>query len=714
MNTRRAIVILPAILLGIATGVFSAEPDGPLYRMLWNRVQAVRVIDDHYAVGIADQAIIVAEFVDSLRAFQTIRVVPVEFEPKELKEFDSLLIVRTQDNHLSAYRTASLPDLECLWTVDPGLEFADFSFHEKSFYLSAWYDGLWRFTLDADNQAQFVDSSMVGILMTDLLVDNDTLYALDEYNGIMRYSLAGPGFGEFVDYLYVPQETSGFARLDTTFLVLLKTGGVLVGSFGRQGSGIVDSLPDVGYPRQVYLTSDEVVLVEDRFVRVLDRASLSLTSTAEITIGGLAGDLFLWKGRQHLVLPRYGGGLIGFDLLNVNLPRSMLYRSGPVLDLLLVDGHLITGGGGNPMDVYSFDADLSPQLNYTIEGGLVNVQALQNNGDTLMAYLAGLNKLVFVMQSLDPDSFFIERSFFLEDTLVGELLWLDHKIDTLEVLMAVGHASIQTYTISDSAIITTVEPWNFVGGITSILVHENLLFVATSKNQLWTHLILPDFTLERLSIKNLPGPTYELMWSEKRLMAPVQHELIVYDMSDPRSPEVDTVLDLPGTVLASAITDGTLYMIGPEGIGIFDITGAFPELLGFGGEGGTMLAVEGEMLVASDGGSIDVYYLPGKDGPDEPRPVPDDFTVDQNYPNPFNAGTTIRYSLMTRQHVEIDVFNILGQRVRNLVSAEQSADAYEIYWDATNNSRRPVASGVYFYRVRAGQSESVRKMILLK
>jgi len=682
--------------------------------MLWNDMNAVKVVDDHFAISISDNSIIVSELVDSLQAFEISRVVPVDYAPTRLKEYDTLLVVCSEDFSLSAYRISSLPDLECLWTVSPGIPFADYVFHDRSLYLSSWYNGLWRFSFDASFDAVFVDSSMVGIMMTQLAIEDDTLYALDEYNGIMRYALDGNGFGQFIDYLYVPKETSGFVCLDTTLLILLKTDGVLIGSFDHQGSGVTDSLVDVGHPRRIYKTSGKIVLVENRYVRVMDLTNFEITSMAEIETGGVDGDLFQFKGRNHLILPRKGGGLIAFDLLDVSYPRVALHRSGPVNDLLLVDGKLITGGGDNPIDVYTLDADLLPQYNYTMYKGLKNVQALDNNGDTLVAYYAGLNKVIFMLNALDPDSFYVERSFFLDDTLTGELQLLDHKIDTLRALIAVGETSVQAYTISDSGFVTQIEPWHFIGRVSSVLVHDTLLFVATTKNQIWTHRIMPGFELERLSIVDISASTYELTWFGDRLMVFVQNDLVIYDMTDPRSPQIDTVINLPFTVLESELVDDRLYAIGPEGIGVFDLTSSLPVLMSVSGKGGSMLAVEGNVLVASDGTSLDIYYLSDDDQPDTPRDLPDAFVLQQNYPNPFNAGTTIRYSLPTRSHVKIDIINILGQKVRTLVDAEQPADSYETYWDGTNSSRHTVATGVYFYRFRAGDISVTRKMLLLK
>lgn len=94
--------------------------------------------------------------------------------------------------------------------------------------------------------------------------------------------------------------------------------------------------------------------------------------------------------------------------------------------------------------------------------------------------------------------------------------------------------------------------------------------------------------------------------------------------------------------------------------------------------------------------------------------IPQSIYLDQNYPNPFNPVTTIRFGLATRAKVELRVFNILGQEVRELVSGEMEAGNHELRWDARNDLGRPVSSGVYFYRLRAGEWVQTRKMLLLR
>lgn len=94
--------------------------------------------------------------------------------------------------------------------------------------------------------------------------------------------------------------------------------------------------------------------------------------------------------------------------------------------------------------------------------------------------------------------------------------------------------------------------------------------------------------------------------------------------------------------------------------------------------------------------------------------VPYQYSLEQNYPNPFNPSTTIEYSLKKRSDVTIIVYNILGQEVNSLISQNQAAGSHSVTWDGDNESGKEVASGIYFYRIRAGEFDQVRKMILLK
>jgi hypothetical protein len=81
----------------------------------------------------------------------------------------------------------------------------------------------------------------------------------------------------------------------------------------------------------------------------------------------------------------------------------------------------------------------------------------------------------------------------------------------------------------------------------------------------------------------------------------------------------------------------------------------------------------------------------------------------QNYPNPFNPSTTIKYSIPKQSNVTIKVFDVLGREVTTLVNKEQSQGNYEVDFDGTK-----LSSGIYFYRLQAGDFVETKKMILIK
>ncbi len=85
-----------------------------------------------------------------------------------------------------------------------------------------------------------------------------------------------------------------------------------------------------------------------------------------------------------------------------------------------------------------------------------------------------------------------------------------------------------------------------------------------------------------------------------------------------------------------------------------------------------------------------------------------------NYPNPFNPTTTIRYALNTDEKVEIEIYNIKGQTVKTLVNEDQAAGYHSVVWNGKDNSNKQSASGIYFYKFKAGNIVSMKKMILLK
>jgi hypothetical protein len=91
------------------------------------------------------------------------------------------------------------------------------------------------------------------------------------------------------------------------------------------------------------------------------------------------------------------------------------------------------------------------------------------------------------------------------------------------------------------------------------------------------------------------------------------------------------------------------------------------------------------------------------------RILPDETSLHQNYPNPFNASTTIEFSLPEAAHVELSVYNILGQKVAALLDGQKTAGKHAVSWDAGD-----MPSGVYFARIESDGDSRAVKMLVLK
>ncbi|MBD3257948.1 T9SS type A sorting domain-containing protein, partial [candidate division GN15 bacterium] len=144
---------------------------------------------------------------------------------------------------------------------------------------------------------------------------------------------------------------------------------------------------------------------------------------------------------------------------------------------------------------------------------------------------------------------------------------------------------------------------------------------------------------------------------------------------------------------------------GKEVAGIGDYTGDGIDDFAFTCRG---LSLNGEIYLFSGwDGSTDVEI-------EEDDGLPESYVLSQNYPNPFNPSTTIEFSLPTRSEISLTVHNVLGQVVRSLVTRELPAGRHRLEWDGTDDSGEPVASGVYLYRLQAGDVVEAKKMVLLK
>jgi len=101
-------------------------------------------------------------------------------------------------------------------------------------------------------------------------------------------------------------------------------------------------------------------------------------------------------------------------------------------------------------------------------------------------------------------------------------------------------------------------------------------------------------------------------------------------------------------------------------------------------------------------------------GISETSEIPSVFALAQNYPNPFNPSTTIRYDIPIAIPVRLEIFDLLGQRIKTLINETKQPGFYSVIWNGRNALGEPAPSGVYIYRLQAGDFQQSRKLLLLK
>jgi len=98
-------------------------------------------------------------------------------------------------------------------------------------------------------------------------------------------------------------------------------------------------------------------------------------------------------------------------------------------------------------------------------------------------------------------------------------------------------------------------------------------------------------------------------------------------------------------------------------------------------------------------------------------PIPKSFSLSQNYPNPFNPSTTINYDVPEGQFpmiVKMSIYDLRGRLIRTLVEEEKLPGTYQVHWNGRDEMDKKVSSGVYLYKIVAGDFISTRKMIMVR
>ncbi len=179
-----------------------------------------------------------------------------------------------------------------------------------------------------------------------------------------------------------------------------------------------------------------------------------------------------------------------------------------------------------------------------------------------------------------------------------------------------------------------------------------------------------------------------------------------------------------GAMQSSSQKTQQTYILGPRVIGSGGVLGAT-------GQNHLHFATAGQLVVGGAQGANNIVLpgfwhmlviLPTEVDANEETDLPTSFELYQNYPNPFNPQTTIRYDIPKTSYVTLEIFNVVGQRIRLLLEEQnQGHGTIQVVWDGRDDKGRIVGSGIYIYRIEASTAVSgnilfqdIRKMLFIK
>lgn len=196
--------------------------------------------------------------------------------------------------------------------------------------------------------------------------------------------------------------------------------------------------------------------------------------------------------------------------------------------------------------------------------------------------------------------------------------------------------------------------------------------------------------------------------------------LRIFDISNPAAPQQISTAALGAIAFDATVTQHFVFIAaGNAGLQAFDVSNPHSPIVA-GVYNGAPFArgvavAENRVFVAEEADGLSIYRFDALTAlPDIAPVLPQAVSLAQNYPNPFNPQTAISYQLPNFNAVKLSIYNMLGQEIKTLVDQKQAAGSYTVSWDGTNAFGAAVASGVYIYRLSAGDAVSVKKMLLLR
>ncbi len=715
--------LLAYIVLGCLIIVSGAAADDFIYHgsFLWNDVRAIVHVDDFLYCAFHDGVGVVDLRLDFAKKKLTTRVQLPEL-PLRLHRFGDHIAVEHESGRITILDISQREAPVVLGSFVPDLEYRDVQGSGDYLYLAMGYYGLFRYDISDPSNVNFKDSSMVGIHVIELQQHGQHLLALDDYNGVLLYEADADTLLP-VSSLLLPYRATTFLAVDDTVYAPLHPNGYMV-------SSLTDPLtPEYIEIRQSFLFGQNIEKTSRGLVLFNTASGFELiygsgdTQTDNIyqfsNITGY-GDVYQYMGRDYFAVPTESRGFAIYDIVEpesimISNPAFSYAYPGPITQVMFHNGRLHVVGTSNWYELYDLSDPSSPERTGKLINPPFSPAGVCTKGDTL--FIADYETNLYfnavddgtgdpeVILPLIPISTGIGRPFIYPDYFPdGDLLYT-HNIRKINGTFR-----------NDSTFENNLYDWTIMGDVRAAVFGPSVLYVGLGKGLLAAYNITRFGNLEGVSTQNITGKA-NMMLIHDSLLYIAAGGLLTYSIADPGHP-VQVDYDLrTGTVHSLEIQESWLICGADNGIYIYSIENGLPELLFSGGKPAMTADLYDGILAASDGYSIKIYSLPVLDTDDDVLPI--DIAASPRivgYPNPFNPDITLKLQNFqaTGEPIIVSVFNILGERVRELPVVTDYSNSTVVQWDGTDDRGQRVASGLYLFRAADGTNTATLKAILLK
>jgi hypothetical protein len=723
----RALVltILTAIALTSPLQGLTLRPE-PDFSFAWNTTFWTAEVVDSIAVIGGSQGIITARIDPVSYRFSPADHYELQADIDHIIVSDSAIAAVYGDDSVYFLDRSALPSITVLGRIGLPDSTWDVAMRGREMYVAGGYRGLLHGHLDTYSSLTITDSSQIGVHVVALQLVGDRLLVADDYNGMLEYSIAPTGAMEFVSRLDLSFPCDGITMIGDSALI---SGGshnliTIAVKSNPQGWKVVGSTaPPFGSER---------VFVIDTFLLVVgsELAGFSVLSRRDLHVIDFAASqsrlalehpgLFRNGGHPYFVVPGDGGGLLLYGL-DPGPPRiwgNQVYPITGEVTALAIKGDYLVAGGVNGWCTYwkmsSQSMVDSGTFLFNIGGTIAQIAPM---GLGVVTHNTAFNKINLIKDTagrLRPhDTYFLG--------IAGRAMyWHSSPLYGFTPVAVWNTTDLYLYRFSDDLQLDYKAQISVPMGVKSACIVDSLLVVAVAKSGIQVYRIQSNYTLSYLA--SLPSfIDLDLLmplprWPS-RLMGFASDMVVLLSLENSSAPQIDSVSTLPFEVAYAYLNDTLLFTTGPTTTAVWSIPQLSwpPILLGSNNHSGTVVAGDNQRLFLTNGKAIYAYDLRGSTGIDEPsEDIPESFALLGNYPNPFNPSTTIDYSVPVAGHVQLVIYNALGQRVRVLIDRWEASGNHRILWDGRDEEGHQMASGTYFSRLTLSDGSRTGKMLLIR